>query len=76
MESKQHSVVRRHMKLDGVQYELLAISVDEDEYQATWRCPKCNVGGASKLTYTRPEAAIEWARNCAAVHEVEVHGKK
>lgn len=75
MDSQQISVARRNLRLDGVQYELAALQVNGGDYQATWHCPKCQVGGASNLTYARPNAALDWAQNCAAIHELEVHAK-
>jgi hypothetical protein len=74
MDSQQIKVVRRDMRLDGVQYQLTALKIDGHDYQGSWHCPKCSVGGTSKLTYSRPEGAIEWACNCASVHERTVHG--
>lgn len=75
MESKQLPVVRRRLTLDGALYELSAIEVGYGGYQASWLCPECNVGGASALTYPRPEAAIEWARGCVSIHASEVHAR-
>lgn len=73
MDSMQVEVVRRHVRLDGVQYELTALREAGGDYRATWHCPKCQVGGASLLAYPRPNAALDWAQNCAASHERQVH---
>lgn len=75
MDSMQIEVVRRNVRLDGVQYELTAIRDEGGDYRATWRCPHCNVGGASSLAYPRPVAALDWAQRCAGVHEMQRHGK-
>ena len=75
MDSMQIEVVRRNVRLGEVQYELTAIRDEGGDYRATWRCPNCNVGGASSLAYPRPVAALDWAQRCAAVHEGQRHGK-
>lgn len=73
MDSMQAEVVRRNIRLDGVQYELTAIRVEEGDYQATWHCPKCSVGGVSLLTYPGSVSALDWAERCAAAHEETAH---
>lgn len=75
MDSMQIEVVRRNVRLDGVQYELTAIRDEGGDYRATWRCPDCNIGGASSLAYPRPVAALDWAQRCATIHETQQHGK-
>jgi hypothetical protein len=72
MDSMRVSVARRNVRLDGVKYELTAICINGN-YQATWRCPKCNVGGSSATTFPRPTGALDWAEGCARVHEQEAH---
>ena len=73
MDSQQISVARRNLRLDGVQYELAALQVNGGDYQATWHCSKCKVGGTSALTYPRSNAALDWAQNCAVMHELQFH---
>ncbi len=73
MDSQQIPVIRRNMRLDGVTYDLLAVSVGGGDYQASWRCPKCQVGGTSKLYYSRSSGALDWAQQCAQEHERLVH---
>ena len=73
MDTMQIEVVRRNIRLIGVQYELTAICDAGGDYQATWRCPVCNVGGASALSYPRPTGALDWAENCALRHNLEMH---
>lgn len=73
MDSMQVSVVRRNLRLDGIRYELTALCVDGENFQAIWHCPKCNVGGSSVTTFARSNLALDWAEKCASKHELESH---
>jgi hypothetical protein len=75
MDSQRIPIVRRNLRLDGVQYDLTAVMVDGGDYEASWYCPHCQVGENSKVNYPRSSAALDWAQNCAAVHEQLVHAK-
>jgi hypothetical protein len=75
MDSQQIPIVRRNLRLDGVQYHLTAVMVDGGDYEASWYCPECRVGDNSKLNYPHSAAALDWAQNCAAIHEQLVHCK-
>jgi hypothetical protein len=75
MDSQRIPIVRRNLKLDGVQYDLTAVMVNEGDYEASWYCPQCQVGENSKLSYPHSGAALDWAQSCAAVHEQLVHAK-
>ena len=73
MDSMHVSVARRTVRLDGVQYELAALCIDGGDYQATWQCSQCHVGGSSATAFARPIAALDWAEGCARNHERQTH---
>ena len=73
MDSMKVSVARRTVRIDGARYELAAVCIDGEDYQATWQCPICSCGEASHVMYPRPTAALEWAEGCAIHHGQEVH---
>lgn len=75
MDSKHIPVTRRDLRFEGVTYELQALMDEGGDYQATWRCPICQVGSISHINFPRANGALGWAQDCALRHNTENHAE-
>ena len=73
MSSIQRSPIREVLRIGPNRYDVSAAPVDEFDYEGAWRCALCKRGDSSATTHRRPSTALEWARNCVAVHHAATH---
>ena len=69
----EREMIRERVRLGFNRYEIFATPINENDYSGSWHCPVCNRGDRSTIKYRRPAAALEWARNCIAVHHAATH---